>query len=419
MTQRTLDFQKSMTSSALSADKLSDVNRVEQLQLRKSALSHASHLSATPTIEDSSKLTYQLSRELALLHGLTLGLGGESDSDKLREELRLSRFRACSLALQNHPFLLPLMKSRSSLKKDVVSEVEKLYRIYSGCLEYLVHLMHKVRFLLLTFDIHSETCLLIQTGITDSVGFVHRTACSQREVNLLSASQEGTHIYATQGAHEEESKLVGDMEAMQDLLYNVTSACDIQPWDVGEDGHDWQPPTHNPSVTKFHLRSPSRKWHPMRRSLVYNDDVNPKTTGTYRKSTDRDSLSDVSAKALPNPRVSALTGPAADPLPSPLQAQRNQFRDSSLSRRSSKFSQTSRRSSRNVEEVDGRVSEPDRAKGKRKSRKSKKGDRNRSTSTSSSSSSSSPSSSGCEWLRMFCGCLEQKETQEAAADKRA
>ena len=69
--------------------------------------------STTPTIlitSDILQMTYQLSKELALLYELSQGLGGHTDSDKLRDELRLSRTRACALAQQNLPCVLPLIK---------------------------------------------------------------------------------------------------------------------------------------------------------------------------------------------------------------------------------------------------------------------------------------------------------------------
>ena len=56
------------------------------------------------------QLVLQLSRELALLHGLSRGIGGDTDSERLREELRLSRYRANTLAHQIGTSLGPLIK---------------------------------------------------------------------------------------------------------------------------------------------------------------------------------------------------------------------------------------------------------------------------------------------------------------------
>ena len=53
-----------------------------------------------------------------------------------------------------------LLFSKSVLRKDETSEVERLYRIYSGCLEYLVYLLHRMRSLLAIFRINHGMPLL-------------------------------------------------------------------------------------------------------------------------------------------------------------------------------------------------------------------------------------------------------------------
>ncbi|XP_070206801.1 regulator of G-protein signaling 9-binding protein-like isoform X2 [Littorina saxatilis] len=203
-----------------------DVNGFEQLlKIRPNPGSSA-------TVEDCSKLVFQLSKELALLHGLSGGIGGDSDSNKLREELRLSRYRACTLAQQNATALIPLYRSKSSLKKDDATESERLYRIYSGCLEYLVYLLHKIKSLLSIFHINNDTCFLIQTGITDPVGFVHKAS------STVVKDGTGSAIGETSQSPDDTIHLNGDMKSMQQLLYVVNSACDVQPWDVVDENQD-------------------------------------------------------------------------------------------------------------------------------------------------------------------------------------
>ncbi|KAL8565249.1 hypothetical protein ACOMHN_001147 [Nucella lapillus] len=187
------------------------------------------------SLDDCSKL----SRELAMLDALTMGVGGDTDCERLREELWLCRQRTYSLAQQNAASLLPLIRSKSSLKTEEGKEVERVYRLYCGCLEYLVYLLHKLRPLLALFHLNNDTICLIQTGLSDPLSFVHKTSCIPKDGAPAQVSEEGTsnHSGQTPQLNDDHTKRLGrDIHTMQALLCVVNNASDVQPWDVAEDG---------------------------------------------------------------------------------------------------------------------------------------------------------------------------------------
>ncbi|KAL8567115.1 hypothetical protein ACOMHN_033017 [Nucella lapillus] len=188
------------------------------------------------TIEDCSKLVNELSKELALLHGLSQGIGVDADCPKLRQQLHLAQRRACSLARCNSTSLVPLVRRKTSLPSEQVVKVEKLYRIYSGSLEYLLYLLRKVHTLLCKFHPDKDTCLFIRTGITEPADISCKAACNvhKAEESYLHRPEEGS---ATNSVLEKggDSRISGDIRSMQQLFYMVTNACDTHPWHVGEE----------------------------------------------------------------------------------------------------------------------------------------------------------------------------------------
>ncbi|XP_076466027.1 uncharacterized protein LOC143297512 [Babylonia areolata] len=192
------------------------------------------------SVDDCAKLVYQLSKELAMLDALCLGLGGDTDSTRLREEVWLCRQRSYCLAQQNAACLVPLIRSKSSLKKEEGNQVERLYRIYSGCLEYLVYLLGKLRSLLCLFHLHNDTSCLIQTGLTDPLSFVHKPSYVPKDGAPEQVTEEGTSNHSVQPSHlHDHPKRVGrDIQTIQTLMCLVNNASDVQPWDVVEEGVD-------------------------------------------------------------------------------------------------------------------------------------------------------------------------------------
>ncbi|KAK7467954.1 hypothetical protein BaRGS_00036797 [Batillaria attramentaria] len=186
-------------------------------------------------------LVFALSRELAFFCNLSLGLGGTGDSDRLREELRHSRHRVCALARRNRHALIPLLKRKApeQCANNERAELEKLYRVYSGCLEYLEIQLHKVSNLQTIFPLHTGDCILINTGIVDptlSKSTLLLNADSRSPTGSCSPLQPAPST--TEGAEEIE-KIKRELGEIKQLLYHVSSSVDIQPWDVEEPHGDF------------------------------------------------------------------------------------------------------------------------------------------------------------------------------------
>ncbi|PVD19399.1 hypothetical protein C0Q70_19887 [Pomacea canaliculata] len=178
-------------------------------------------------------LAYALSKEIALFCNLSMGLGGVSDSDRLRDELRQSRDRACALAHENKIILLPLLKSTRK-SSDTRGELERLYRLYSACLEFFEIQLLKVRSLLALFPLHTETCLFINTGIADPLSILSRaTTCASKDSPFRRRRSSDDQKFVTKEKDELE-RIKKEAANIQEILYNVSSTVDIPPWEIIE-----------------------------------------------------------------------------------------------------------------------------------------------------------------------------------------
>ncbi|XP_025078196.1 regulator of G-protein signaling 9-binding protein-like [Pomacea canaliculata] len=184
-------------------------------------------------IQECTKLAYALSKEIALFCNLSMGLGGVSDSDRLRDELRQSRDRACALAHENKIILLPLLKSTRK-SSDTRGELERLYRLYSACLEFFEIQLLKVRSLLALFPLHTETCLFINTGIADPLSILSRaTTCASKDSPFRRRRSSDDQKFVTKEKDELE-RIKKEAANIQEILYNVSSTVDIPPWEIIE-----------------------------------------------------------------------------------------------------------------------------------------------------------------------------------------
>ncbi|XP_046358905.2 regulator of G-protein signaling 9-binding protein-like [Haliotis rufescens] len=173
--------------------------------------------------EECAKLVAAFNKEVALYCTLAVGLGGTNDSEKLREELKSSRLRACDLAHQIKSKLIPLLRSKMQ-RQEEQGDLERLYRLYSGCLELLETQLLKMASLQRTFPLYSGIRVMINTGICEPV--IPYKAC-------LAVEQLDTPT--TDKSFMEKEELLRLERAACDIhevVYTVSQTMDIQPWDI-------------------------------------------------------------------------------------------------------------------------------------------------------------------------------------------
>ncbi|GFR98500.1 regulator of G-protein signaling 9-binding protein [Elysia marginata] len=121
-----------------------------------------------PTKQECTKMVYSLSREVAVYCWLSMGVGAVSDSYSLRDELKASGQKLFDLVLLCKRRLVPLLLSKR-LKEEEREDLERLYRIFAGCLETLQAEFIRAITLQSVFPLWDPNAHLIQTGATESV----------------------------------------------------------------------------------------------------------------------------------------------------------------------------------------------------------------------------------------------------------
>uniref|UniRef100_A0A8C5S150 Regulator of G protein signaling 9 binding protein n=1 Tax=Laticauda laticaudata TaxID=8630 RepID=A0A8C5S150_LATLA len=122
--------------------------------------------------EECKALLDALSKVTACYRHLVLTVGGAADSQELREELKKSRRKAQELAGVTRT------KLTAALRDKERPEFERLWVIFSTCLEILESDMRRALELGQAFPLHVPTKPLIQTGLSGGTSGVAARAMS-------------------------------------------------------------------------------------------------------------------------------------------------------------------------------------------------------------------------------------------------
>ncbi|WAQ98795.1 hypothetical protein MAR_023168 [Mya arenaria] len=112
-----------------------------------------------------AKILTDLNEETARYCILASLLGTRTDCDLLRRKLKMARLRMWDHAKQAQIKLIPVLKrSRSGLNEDL----ERMYRAFSACLEYLEEQYFTTLLVQAEFTIQSELDVLIHAGMSEN-----------------------------------------------------------------------------------------------------------------------------------------------------------------------------------------------------------------------------------------------------------
>ncbi|GFO36870.1 regulator of G-protein signaling 9-binding protein-like, partial [Plakobranchus ocellatus] len=170
-------------------------------------------------------IVYSLSREVAVYCWLSMGIGAVNDSYALREDLKTSGHKLYDLVLLCKRRLVPLLLSKR-LKEEEREDLERLYRIFAGCLETLQAEFVRAITLQSIFPLWDQNTHLIQTGATESVCI---KKCSP--IEPLDASALNRQI----ADFEEFQSLKKKVLTLQELSYTTSQMMDVNPWDYKPD----------------------------------------------------------------------------------------------------------------------------------------------------------------------------------------
>lgn len=166
----------------------------------------------------------ELNHLTAVYCTLVVCLGSTQDSDDLREELKSMRTQAIELARANRLKLIPSLRNKLLCPEDV-KELEKIYNMFSSCLEYFEIQLVKTLYIQREFPLHTELPGLINTGWTEPFSLFKKQSVTVESLDNTQADR--------RDAETEEIKILEkDISDLQELLYNINNLIAVQPWEV-------------------------------------------------------------------------------------------------------------------------------------------------------------------------------------------
>ncbi|XP_048736338.1 regulator of G-protein signaling 9-binding protein-like [Ostrea edulis] len=165
--------------------------------------------------QEITKLVNDLNHETAQYCTLVVALGGSQDTLDLRDELKHIRQRAFEIARQNKHKLIPALRKKNVCEEDA-KHLERLYNMYSACLEMLeVELFQTLR-LQKMFPLQSGVHVLINVGTSEPfLGFK-----SQINISEVSIQREADDL----------NQLERDLTDVRELLFTINQKIAVQPW---------------------------------------------------------------------------------------------------------------------------------------------------------------------------------------------
>ncbi|XP_033750959.1 regulator of G-protein signaling 9-binding protein-like [Pecten maximus] len=192
-------------------------------------------------IQECAKIVSELNQETAVYCTLVVYIGGTQDSEDLREELKRIRLRGLELGQLNKLKLVPLLNN-TTLSTDDTQELERLYRMFSACLDLLEIQLIKTLALIQAFPLHNGPQVLINTGITEPFLLCKHTKITVENLDNSNCSK-------TVLEQEEIRGLERDVAALHELIYNINQSADINPW------ADFEPPPNKTTAKTLNTSS--------------------------------------------------------------------------------------------------------------------------------------------------------------------
>lgn len=174
--------------------------------------------------EECKALLEALNKVTACYRHLVCTLGGTSDSPKLREELKKTRRKAQQLAVANRNQLTAALRDQTVSKEERV-EFERLWVVFSTCLELLELDMRKALELGREFPLHVPEKHLVQTGMSGGTAAVAARAMSVQSMRY--EEEEGHNI-----DRMDLKDLENEINQVSEMMYEMEMKVNVPQWMV-------------------------------------------------------------------------------------------------------------------------------------------------------------------------------------------
>uniref|UniRef100_A0A8C5Q1Y0 Regulator of G protein signaling 9 binding protein n=1 Tax=Leptobrachium leishanense TaxID=445787 RepID=A0A8C5Q1Y0_9ANUR len=172
--------------------------------------------------EECKALLDAFNKVTACYRHLVLTVGGTSDSQNLREELKKTRQKAQELAVANRNKLTSTLKDKS-LSKDDKAEFERLWVIFSTCMDLLETDMRRALELGQEFPLNIPKKHLIQTGMSGGTSGVAARAMSVQ--NMKYDADRNIDVMDLKDLEEE-------IHQVDQMMYEMEMNINVPQWTV-------------------------------------------------------------------------------------------------------------------------------------------------------------------------------------------
>ncbi|XP_045216735.1 regulator of G-protein signaling 9-binding protein B-like isoform X2 [Mercenaria mercenaria] len=187
--------------------------------------------------DECAKILTELNNEAANYCILSSSLGTKTDGDLLRRKLRLSRIRAWDHAKRAQNKLIPVLR-RNLIRSECTEELERMYRAFSACLEFLEQ-QYLITLLLQTnFNSLKDDKILINSGLSENSNnkkchdkhFIDHLASSDA-LSVKSVGSNDLHPTDT----DDLQIIQKEMDDLHELIYSMNQSIAIQAWEIDPD----------------------------------------------------------------------------------------------------------------------------------------------------------------------------------------
>ncbi|KAE8608960.1 hypothetical protein XENTR_v10011675 [Xenopus tropicalis] len=172
--------------------------------------------------EECKALLDALNKVTACYRHLVLTIGGTSDSQNLREELKKTRQKAQELAVANRNKLTSTLKDHRLTKEDK-AEFERLWVIFTTCMDILETDMRRALVLGQEFPLNIPKKHLIQTGMSGGTSGVAARAMSVQ--NMRYDAEHNIDVMDLKDLEDE-------INLMDEMMYEMEMKVNVPQWTV-------------------------------------------------------------------------------------------------------------------------------------------------------------------------------------------
>ncbi|XP_069757892.1 regulator of G-protein signaling 9-binding protein [Narcine bancroftii] len=172
--------------------------------------------------DECQMLLEALNKVSACYRHLVICVGGTSDSQNLREELKKIRRKARVLAVANKTRLITILRDKT-ITKDDRAEFERLWVLFSVCMEILEFDMRRALELGHEFPLNDPTKHRIQTGMIGSTSVV-----AARGMNIPNMKYEERSNIDTVDLNDLEQEI----NEVAEMTYEMEMKVNVLQWTV-------------------------------------------------------------------------------------------------------------------------------------------------------------------------------------------